>query len=420
MTTIKQILGRGAVHPFSARMAPSIVLSALAAESRSLRVLDPMSGSGTALAVARAGGHQAYGFDLDPLAVLIARVWTQPLAHKQFLSRAQEVLEAARRTAASMHGGDAYPEDADEEVRTFVRYWFDLRARKQLAALGTHIRLADCSASVRRALWCAFSRLIITKSAGASLAADLSHGRPHLVFREAPRLPFAHFLEACLAVKDGTVAVSDHAKGPRAVIREGDARALPLRDSTIDLVVTSPPYMNAIDYFRCSKFSLVWMGPGLAELRELRSVSVGTEVGLPARQTRADVSRACGLACDGDLPPRQQAILARYVVDMDAVCAEAARVLVPGGRAVFVVGNSTVRGAYVRNSDIVGALAADRGFEPVAKEERELPPNRRYMPPPTGRGTNPMAKRMRTEVVMTFRRTGRRQTSERVQSPHSA
>jgi hypothetical protein len=36
----------------------------------------------------------------------------------------------------------------------------------------------------------------------------------------------------------------------------------------VDLIFTSPPHLNAIDYLRCSKFSLVWMGHSIAALRE--------------------------------------------------------------------------------------------------------------------------------------------------------
>ena len=68
--TILEILGRNPIHPFPARMAPGIALEALGESKASLRILDPMAGSGTVLAVARSKGHRAFGVDVDPLAVL--------------------------------------------------------------------------------------------------------------------------------------------------------------------------------------------------------------------------------------------------------------------------------------------------------------------------------------------------------------
>ena len=88
---VYEILGRDSVHPFPARMAPSLALDVIAECRRPLRILDPMVGSGTVLAVAHSKGHQAVGVDLDPLAVLISRVWTTAID-----------VEAAQRAATAV------------------------------------------------------------------------------------------------------------------------------------------------------------------------------------------------------------------------------------------------------------------------------------------------------------------------------
>src|SRR5207247_3938961 len=90
--TIFEILGRDPIHPFPARMAPGIALEALGETDVPLRVLDPMVGSGTVLAVARAKGHRAFGVDLDPLAVLLAGVWTRTVDAEGVKDKASEVL----------------------------------------------------------------------------------------------------------------------------------------------------------------------------------------------------------------------------------------------------------------------------------------------------------------------------------------
>src|ERR1700722_18679253 len=90
--TIFETLGRNPIHPFPARMAPGIALAALRDSRKSLTVLDPMSGSGTVLAVAQAHGHRALGVDVDPLAVLLAGVWTRPLDPVQAQDKALLVL----------------------------------------------------------------------------------------------------------------------------------------------------------------------------------------------------------------------------------------------------------------------------------------------------------------------------------------
>src|SRR5688500_10944186 len=94
--TIFEILGRNPIHPFPARMAPGIALEALGENAQRQRILDPMAGSGTVLAVARSKGHHAIGFDLDPLAVLLAGVWTRTVDAMAVRDKAEEVLQRAK------------------------------------------------------------------------------------------------------------------------------------------------------------------------------------------------------------------------------------------------------------------------------------------------------------------------------------
>jgi hypothetical protein len=257
--TIFEILGRHPIHPFPARMAPGIALDALGDDNVPLRVLDPMAGSGTVLAVARSKGHRAFGFDLDPLAVLLAGVWTRSVDADRVKDTAEEVLNRAKKAFANLRTGAAYPTRSDTETRKFIRYWFDDYARRQLAALAIAIRRVHDDGT-RDALWCGFSRLIITKSSGASLAMDLSHSRPHLTFERAPVKPFRRFLAGVETIVANCPQSGSPSIGPAPVVKNGDARRLGVDSSSIDMVLTSPPYLNGIDYLRCSKFSLAWMG----------------------------------------------------------------------------------------------------------------------------------------------------------------
>ena len=404
--TVRSILKREPVHPFPARMAPGLAWEALkdGQSAKPLRVLDPMSGSGTVLAVARSMGHRAIGNDVDPLAVLISRVWTTSIDLQQTGAAADKVLANARSIFKSLPKRNAYPKDADDETRKFTRYWFDDYARRQLAALATAISEVE-DETVRNVLWCAFSRLIISKQSGASRAMDLSHSRPHRVFARAPAKPFRKFLSAVGYVAKNCIHNGDDS-GPPAKVYEGDARHLPLQDGSIDLVITSPPYLNAIDYLRCSKFSLVWMGYPIHELRGIRSESIGTEKGPDAednQQTVLDILSRLKLR--PELEKRYEAILLRYIDDIRRTVKETARVLVDGGKAVYVVGDNTIRDTFIRNS-LIAEYAADAvGLVCKPKRSRTLPANRRYLPPPsTQENSAALGGRMRREVILTFQK----------------
>jgi len=384
-------------------MAPGIALEALGDNMAPLRVLDPMAGSGTVLAVARSKGHRAFGVDIDPLAVLLASVWTRTADSEETIDKAVEVLYRAKETLRLLSAGRAYPAESDPETRTFIRYWFDEHARRQLAALSISIRRVR-NRHIRDVLWCGFSRLIITKQAGASLAMDLSHSRPHRRFTRAPVMPFDRFIVAVQAVVSNCPQLQSGKVGPVSVVKHGDARRLDFQNDSIDLVLTSPPYLNAIDYMRCSKFSLVWMGYNICELRQIRRESVGTEASLGHAMESSWVrSLIKELRLKPALAGREQALLATYVWDINLALAEVSRVLRPDGRAVYVVGDSMIRGTFVRNSAIVTAAAERQGLSLELRVSRSLPDNRRYLPPPSpimSKAT--MDSRMRREVVLSF------------------
>jgi hypothetical protein len=100
-----------------------------------------MSGSGTTLVAARLRGHEAIGFDTDPLAVLIAGTWVADLNVEELEKKGAQILDRARERESKLVGNIAFPDGADEETRDFLSYWFDEGNRRQLKALAASISL---------------------------------------------------------------------------------------------------------------------------------------------------------------------------------------------------------------------------------------------------------------------------------------
>jgi hypothetical protein len=343
------------------------------------------------------------GFDRDPLAVLIARCWTREIDSVNAKTRSEEVIQRARTLVREMKCSEAYPVSADDETKNFVRYWFDLTNRKQLAALSLAIgETKPCA--IRDILWCAFSRLIITKQAGVSLGMDISHSRPHKVYERAPRLALDHFEHSVTRVVRACPFTPKHRAAP-VDVRAADARRLPLPDESVDVVITSPPYLNAIDYLRAHKFSLIWMGYTLKRIRELRRSNVGTEAGTHepvSDATHKILSHMCTL---DQLSRRHSAMLAQYVEDMRKVVSETRRVLRASGKAVFVIGNCNLNNVFVQNSKCVELLAREFDMRATMVKKRLLPDTRRYLPPPLNNSAGErFKKRMREEIIIRFRR----------------
>jgi hypothetical protein len=377
-------------------MAPELALRHVRTLTSESTVLDPMVGSGTTLRCAADHGHVGIGFDVDPLAVLMTRVWTAPLDVGRLRRRADDVLATARSYQTS-------PEfyAASDETRTFLEYWFGPTQRDDLARLAGILRRTR--GPIGDALRLALSRIIITKERGASLARDVSHSRPHRVALESDYDVGRGFLRSVeqLAVK---LERSPPPGGVQACI--GDARDLPLLDRSVDAVITSPPYLNAIDYLRGHRMTLVWLGFALERLREVRGTSIGTERGIEASDDRElGEELTVGIGSLERLPEKQVRMILRYALDMFAVMKETERVLRVGGVATFVVGNSSIRGVFLSNDAVITECARRAGLRRLSRRERPLPPSRRYLPPPGRSSGQRLQQRMRTESILRFQST---------------
>ena len=256
--------------------------------------------------------------------------------------------------------------------------------------------------AIRRFLQLTFSSTIVTKSGGVSRARDLAHTRPHRVDSKIPKNALEQFV---LRLRKNLASIEQikATNGTPPLPLAGDARTMPFADGVIDLVVTSPPYANAIDYMRAHKFSLVWLGRSVADLSGLRSEYIGSErvgdsafcaVTLPAYSD--DV--VCQLA---ERDAKKAAILRKYFVEMRSVLAETHRVLRQDAAAVFIVGTSTMRGLDVQTHNCLADIAASVGFEVVRVAQRTLDRNKRMMPARFGKKTDSMIEqRMHEEYVI--------------------
>ncbi|MEA9581617.1 hypothetical protein VC218_22840 [Xanthomonas nasturtii] len=256
---------------------------------------------------------------------------------------------------------------------------------------------------VRELLQLALSRTIVTKHIGASLAWDVSHSRPHRVRTENDYDVFAGFESAVSSILS---RLKDEVPGEVKVSR-GDCRDLSqFVNKKFDAIVTSPPYLNAIDYLRGHKLALIWLGYTIPKLREIRSGGIGTERSGSTRHHRVLDHPALSRLVPGidNLPVRQRSIVNKYAYDAEEMLAQMHKVISSNGLLVLVLADSVVRGVEVPSSKIFSGIANGMGFKTVEKITREIPSTRRYLP--IAGEISPLAKRMRYESVETFRAVG--------------
>jgi DNA modification methylase len=400
--------GRHGVHAFPAKFPPQLPRLFIENLTRpGETVLDPMMGSGTTVLEAVLAGRRGVGLDIDPMAVRLCGVKAsslEPAAARQageaVADAAEEALHRRRRQLER-----SLRRRLDGATLEFVEYWFAAETQLELLSLVQEIEKVSDRA-VREFLALAFSAIIITKSGGVSLARDLAHTRPHRAEDKQPRPAIAEFRRR--AERNARSLAGVLGRAP-AFIQYGNAQAIPLADSSVDLLVTSPPYAsNAIDYMRAHKFSLVWFGHPLGELTALRGRYIGGEItsrfqfaALPPRSARI-VQRI------GEADRKKGLALHRYYTEMTRMLSEAGRVLRPGKAAILVVGSSTMRSMDTETGTCLGEIGVSLGFELAGVATRALDRDRRMMPARRGgeRGSQIEQRMYEEHVIALLKRSG--------------
>ena len=366
-------------HPFPARM-PFEVARAIV-EGMSAKddvVCDPMLGSGTTVAAALSLNRRSIGFDTDPLAVLLAIARCRPASPKNLATAVARVEEDAKGQKLNTCLDNLRRRLSSSDEEAFLDRWFPQDAQSQLFALIDAI-LTEPNVETRISLIALFSSMIITKQGGVTVGLDISRSRAHYCAEKSPADPFSEWRRRARAFIRHAEASSFASAAMTRIIALGDARNLPMANAAADLILTSPPYLDAIDYMRASRFSLVWLSYTLAHLRTIRASTIGSERGLEAGTLPQDVEK---LLIDSPTPTRRIPVLRRYLLDILSSLKESRRCTKPGGVAVYVVGPSLLTRGRYDGADVISELAQSVGWSVVGYARRGIASDRRSLPPP--------------------------------------
>ncbi len=321
-------------HTYPARMHPATAGRLVRALSeRGSTVLDPFCGSGTVLVEAMVAGRRAVGTDLNPLAERLARFKTARVD-----SRDRESIVSGARAVAAF--ADARRERRAGATRRYPREdveVFDPHVLLELDSIRSAIAGQDGGARVGDALELVLSAILVkvsrrvsdtsTAAAPRRLAAGYT---ARLFVRKAEELARrVAELEGLLPaeVPPGRVALDDA------------SRLRSIAASTIDAVVTSPPYVATYDYLEHHALRMRWLD------LDVRAFSAG-EMGARRRFARLDAGAA------------REA----WSRELGAALRAMSRVCRKGASVALVLADSAVQGEALRADAIVTSVAAATGF----------------------------------------------------------
>jgi len=211
-------------------------------------VLDPFAGSGTTLVEAILSGRPCVGCDIDPLSVLIVQGKVSPLSTSQLIET-RAILGRIDWKIGHNHLIPAVPN---------LRHWFSEVAITELTALKK--ACLELKEPLRTFALVLFSSIIRRVSNADDQTQKTYVSHTHLKTPPLPRELFPVIL------RRGLERMGEFAKAceplPSCKVLIHDSRAS-FAEFDFDDVVTSPPYIDSIDYVYNQMLEYFWL---LAEL----------------------------------------------------------------------------------------------------------------------------------------------------------
>ena len=339
-------------------------------------VLDPFAGVGTTLLEANRLGLRAVGFEINPFAALVCRVK---------LGAADISLHELRD---SVKGYQHFMQGAAEQeprssppggFRSRIPFFSPAVERKVLLTLdymndlpepiNDLFRVAFASVMVDFSNYTYEPSLGTRPGAGKALVEDADVGEVLSVKLRDMVQDIAEF--------QAETGSGSHSPAWQVYEQSFFDAETHIAAASVDLVVTSPPYMNNYHYVRNSRPQLFWTGL-IGEPSELKRLETGN-FGKFWQTVRGDGP----IPLVPELPQLEGEIaaireinndrgvyggngwanyIASYMNDLDRFCELLSKILAPGGTAVVVVGNSIVQGREIKVEERLGDIAELRGL----------------------------------------------------------
>jgi len=364
---------------YSAGFSALWVREVIGAANQNLRVLDPFAGSGTVLVEAEQCGAESIGIESHPFVVRVAKaklLWRS--SAEEFGRHSKDILARAARHRQKTDGyapliQKCYPSEALGRLNALHQAWLesnDGTPVSELCWLALASILRPCSPA-GTANW----QYILPKKSKAKVldAFDAFSGKARQMKADMQRMQAASY-------------------GPVSQVFADDARQLqPVPDGWANFVITSPPYPNNFDYADATRLEMSFFGDvkGWGDLQEsvrkhlIRSCT--QHVSPIVAETSAILARPELEPIREEIVPiclkleherlshggkkNYHTMIAAYFSDMAKTWIALRRAVAPGGRAVFVIGDSAPYGIHVPAERWLGQLAVAAGFRSFSFEK---------------------------------------------------
>lgn len=335
-------------------------------------ICDIFCGSGTALVESRLLGRNAYGIELNPLGVLIARVKNTPikpeLLYKTYISLVSDI--------------NKYRPKKEEHPNFFnIDFWFKENVIYELTKIKKCIKDIK-NKNIREFFQVVFSETVRYVSNTRNGEFKLFRIKKEKLKDYNPDVVSVFRKKAENSIERMKEFYDDVDNSTSVNIIQGDStKRYNVKDESIDCIVTSPPYGDSrttVAYGQFSRLSLQWLDLiGDDELQIDRQLMGGiVDPKIENNLISESLTKVLNLISKEEIK-RAREVLAFYL-DLNKAMAQAYRILKKYKYFCVVVGNRTVKKVKLPTDYIVSELGENLGFHTVDIIVRNIP--NKHMP----------------------------------------
>jgi DNA modification methylase len=351
-------------HRYPAKFIPQIV-SRLAEKYTKVGdfIVDPFGGCGTTIVESKLMGRPSIAVDINPVAVLITKAKITPInpakIEKEFINLQNKL--------------NTYSEDTKVKAPEHERidYWFKPTEKRKLAFIFSEIsKIKDQDA--QDFFFCGFSNIL----KNCSIWLQKSN-KPTRDFEKVPSDPIKIFSKQIKTMLKGNAKLFEllSEKGYLKVQSKvfcTDARKIPVKDNSISLIVTSPPYVTSYEYADLHQLTALWL-EYTKDLSDFRRRFIGTSY-----HSKKDLVLNSALAekirselLEKDKKTAEE--VSTYFSEMNQTFVEMRRILKKGGKTCVVVGNTKLKDVSILNAEVFSEQLQNLGLKMVDIIKREIP-----------------------------------------------
>ncbi|MDR2813605.1 MAG: DNA methyltransferase [Prevotellaceae bacterium] len=353
------------LHKYPATMLPQIgidILKELNVSSGTL--LDPYCGSGSSFASAlECGITEMYGFDINPLAVLISKAKFTKISLSEFL----EAKQTFRNNIFEFLKNENNINDLTRPKITNIDFWFSKEVIANLTAIKYFIdKIA--SENVRTLFLVPFSETVRDCSYTRNNEFKLFRMKPEDLLSFNPDVIGVYLKK----LEDTFFLYSNYyfpRLGNEVKIAVEYSKFQP-RNEYFDVVLTSPPYGDSrttVAYGQFSTLSNEWLGVNYA--RKIDGMLMG---GIKPKRITTKGFIADYIAQVNQTDNKRALEVSAFYNDLGNSIQRIATCIRKGGKTIYIVGNRTVKNVQLPTDQFIAEKFEETGFKHLVTYERAL------------------------------------------------